>query len=112
LTTVVRSVVGRDLWSWFEALAIGLLIATGLGFTIVGWSTFEGTGRTWVLLALLVGLLSAIAVIPLRNGGHHVAAAAAALISIVTPTGFAYVANLLMIFVAIIELARTRSAQG
>jgi hypothetical protein len=29
----------------------------------------------------------------------------------VTPTGFAYAANLLMIFVAIVELARTRSSE-
>jgi hypothetical protein len=51
----------------------------------------------------MVGLVGAILVIPFTLTARHWAAARAAVLWMVTPTGFAYLPNVLMVGVAILE---------
>jgi hypothetical protein len=88
---------------WFEAVSVLAVLAVGVVFTITGWDDFVGSGRFWVLVLLLVGGVSALAVIPLSGAGHHAGAGAVAIVAVVTPTGFAYPVNILMVIVAAIE---------
>jgi len=106
-----RNRVAGSAWSgpllgWFEALSVAAVLITGAAFTVVGWEEFVGSGRAWVVVLLAVGGAAAAAVVPLSRAGNHGAAALAALVALVTPTGFAYPVNTLMVVVAVVEAVR------
>jgi hypothetical protein len=92
--------------NWFETISVVAVIVAGIAFTVAGWDQFVGAGRVWVVLLLLIGVAAAAAIAPLRRTGHHALAGVAATISLVTPTGFAYLANMLMIVVVMVEFSR------
>lgn len=95
-----------DIFEWLSVIAI---IASGVWFLIDSWGTLEPSGRVWVGTAAIVGIGSAASVIPFSRGGHHAFAATASIVAVLTPTGFAYAANILMVIVAVIEIVRIRS---
>jgi hypothetical protein len=116
-----RDRVGGPAWpgpllGWFEALSAAAVLITGAALTVVGWDELAGSGRAWGVVLLAVGGAAAAAVVPLSRSGNHGAAALAALVALVTPTGFAYPVNALMVVVAVVEAARAwrtrRQGQG
>ena len=98
----------RPLLGWGEGLSVAAVLITGVAFAVVGWDEFVGSGRAWVVVLLAVGGAAAAAVVPLSRAGNHGAAALAALTALVTPTGFAYPVNALMVVVAVVEAGRAR----
>ncbi len=98
----------------FTSLAAGATVAVGFAVLVAGWGDFSNPVAIFTLAA--VGMSAAIAAIVLSASGRHAWAAVAALVAVVTPTGFAYLPNLAMFVAAINEMrhavARRRPSTG
>ena len=97
-------VVGRsiDPSLVFTSFAAAATVAVGFAVLVSGWGDMSNPAAIFILAA--VGMSAAIAAIVLSASGRHGWAAAAALVAVVTPTGFAYLPNLAMLVAAINEI--------
>lgn len=82
-------------------VSIVAVILVGAWFLIHGWDEFTNVAAIGGLAVL--GFAGALLVLPLSLWGKHWAAAASAVVDMVTPSAFAYPPNLLMIVVALLE---------
>jgi hypothetical protein len=98
----VRMAPLRRLRLGIEVVSALALVVFGLWFVGAGWGEFTNVAAIAALT--MVGLVGAVLVIPFTLTTRHWAAAGAAVLSIVTPTGFAYLPNMLMVGVAILEV--------
>ena len=86
----------------FEVVSVVSLIAAGVWFVVAGWGEFSNVAA--ITAFVVVGFTSGVLVLPLSVSARHWPAVGAAVVSVVTPTGFAYLPNLLMVAVAVIEV--------
>ncbi|HAX81543.1 MAG TPA: hypothetical protein DCY40_03110 [Actinobacteria bacterium] len=86
----------------FEVVSALAVLTVGLWFAVAGWGEFTNVAA--VATFLVVGVAGAMLVVPLTVAARHWAAAGAAFAAVLTPSGFAYLPNLLMAVVAIIEI--------
>ena len=98
----VRMAPLRRLRLGIEIASTLALIVFGLWFIGAGWGEFTNVAAIAALST--VGLVGAVLVIPFALTARHWAAAGAAVLSIATPTGFAYLPNVVMVGVAILEV--------
>lgn len=86
----------------FEVVSVVSLVTVGVWFVVAGWGEFTNVAA--IIAFVVVGFAGAVLVLPLTISARHWAAAGAAAVSVATPTGFAYLPNLLMVAVAVIEV--------
>lgn len=101
----------RGLWAAGITLAAAAIVVAGAWFLAMGWSATRGGGRVLVAGAALVGMAAAALTPLLARRDRHRAAALTATVAALTPTGFAYPLNVVMLGVAGGELARRRRAR-
>jgi hypothetical protein len=93
--------VGVVICGWF--VAVGQL-------TNDGWTS--GGGTAWLLVCACVATIGASFAVPALIDGRHGWAAAGLALVIVSPTGFAYPFNALVLVLAIVHLAMALSRRS
>jgi hypothetical protein len=96
---------GRTVLLGFEGCAAAVTVGVGLWFALTAWPEFSGWNQAFIVTSGTVGMTAAIAVPPLSRRNRHGFAALCATAAALTPTGFAYIGNILMIVVAGLEAA-------
>ena len=86
----------RRTWPSLAFIAVAAMgtVAAGVAFLVAAWGDMSNPAAIGALS--VVGMWAAAAAVWLSASGRHGRAAAAALASVATPTGFVYLANVAM----------------